>query len=282
MATQPEAMTAPPAGILRQIESALQERSPRREGAELRFLCPAHNDHNPSARWHPEKAVWHCDACRTGGGWQDLAERLGLKNGRGSAPHIATVYDYCGADGHLVYQVCRMVPKNFRFRRPNGSGGWVWTLKGVDRVLYRLPDVVAAVRGGRTVYVVEGEKDADALATLGLCATTNPGGAGKWRDGDSNALAGADVVVLPDNDEPGRTHAEAVAKSLHGLGCRVRVVNLPMLPAKGDVSDWLAAGHTVDELRALVDGAAAPWAPNDVPKAGGLVFTSVNSNSLSR
>src|SRR5690606_471494 len=136
-------------------------------------------------------------------------------------------------------------------RVPDGRGGWIWRLGDVRRVLYRLPDVVRAVREGRTVYVVEGEKDADRLASMGLCATTAPGGAGKWRDEYTEPLRGARVVVLPDNDEPGRAHAEMVARALRAVSADVRVVHLPDLPEKGDVSDWLDAGGTAEELDTL-------------------------------
>ncbi|WP_352429730.1 toprim domain-containing protein [Thermoflexus sp.] len=153
-----------------------------------------------------------------------------------------------------------MPGKQFLQRRPDGKGGWVWKLDGVPRVLYRLPAVVEAVRRGDTVFLVEGEKDADALASLGLTATTNPQGGGKWRDEYAEVLRGARVVILPDNDNTGKKHAEQVARSLHGKAAEVRVLELPGLPPKGDVSDWLAAGGTREELERLADQ-APEWAP---------------------
>jgi hypothetical protein len=123
-----------------------------------------------------------------------------------------------------------------------------------------LPEVLAAVDRGDRVYVVEGEKDVERLASAGLATTTNSGGAGKWRAEYGQHFKGAKVAILPDNDDPGRHHAEQVARSLHGVAAEVKVVALPGLPPKGDVSDWLAAGRTVDELQRLTDG-ARPWRP---------------------
>src|SRR5690606_9048632 len=117
------------------------------------------------------------------------------------------------------------------------DGKKVWNLDGCRRVLYRLPEILAAIQEEKTVYVVEGEKDADRLAAIGIPATCNPMGAGKWRDEYSGSLEGADVVILPDNDDAGRRHADAVARSLTGKARRVRVLTLPGLPEKGDVSD---------------------------------------------
>ncbi len=109
------------------------------------------------------------------------------------------------------------------------------------------------------IFIVEGEKDVHSLTSFGQCATCNPGGAGKWQDCYNESLDGADVVVLPDNDEPGRLHAESIAKSLLGHARTVRVLELPGLAKKGDVTDWIDAGGTADELLRLVE-AAPEWA----------------------
>jgi hypothetical protein len=110
------------------------------------------------------------------------------------------------------------------------------------------------------VFVVEGEKDADALATIGVLATTCAGGAGKWTDAHSAMLQGRDVVILPDNDEPGRRDSQQKARSLYGVAKGVRVVELPNLPPKGDASDWLDADGTAEALAGLI--AEAPtWKP---------------------
>lgn len=189
--------------------------------------------------------------------------------------NIVATYPYTDQDGKLLYEVVRLDPKDFRQRRPDGAGGWLWKMKGVERVLYRLPSVLAAVQAGQTVYVVEGEKAANALAELGLTATCSPGGACKWRDSYSPTLAGADVVLLPDNDEPGRNHVAMVAKSLSTFVHRtasLRVLELPDLPDKGDVVDWIAAGGTAEALARLTEEAPEPVASQ--PEAGASEETS--------
>jgi hypothetical protein len=168
-------------------------------------------------------------------------------------PSIVATYDYRDEKGVLLFQVCRFDPKDFRPRRPDGK----LTLEGVRRVLYRLPDVLKAVAAGATIYLVEGEKDADNLHRLGVMATTNAGGAHKWRSEYSESLRGADVVLLPDNDKAGRDHAAAVATALTGIANRIRILDIaahwPECPAKGDISDWLAAGGTTERLAAMVE-----------------------------
>jgi putative DNA primase/helicase len=101
------------------------------------------------------------------------------------------------------------------------------------------------------VFIVEGEKDADRLASLGLVATCNPGGAGKWLTSYAAFFRQRDVVILPDKDGAGRDHARSVAANLEPLAVSVRILELPGLPTKGDVSDWLAAGGTGEDLQRL-------------------------------
>jgi hypothetical protein len=167
---------------------------------------------------------------------------------------LLATYDYTDEHGVLLFQSLRYEPKEFRQRRPDGPS-WAYDLKGVRRVLYRLPQVLEGVRQGRVVVVVEGEKDADALTERGLVATTNPMGAEKWRPEFAESLRGARVLILPDNDSPGRKHAQDIARSLLGVASTVRVVELPGLPPKGDVSDWLAAGGTPHQLKELFETA---------------------------
>jgi hypothetical protein len=158
---------------------------------------------------------------------------------------IVATYTYSDEAGSPLYQTVRYQPKDFRQRLPDGT----WHLNGVRRVLYRFPELLAAPAA--PVVVVEGEKDADRLASLGILATTAAMGAGKWRPEYADALRGRTVYVIPDNDEPGRQHAESIARSLED----VRIVTLPGLREHGDVSDWLDAGHDADELRAILEAA---------------------------
>lgn len=164
---------------------------------------------------------------------------------------IVATYDYHDEQGVLLYQVVRFEPKDFRPRLPDGT----WGLGIARRVLYRLPSLASQP----TIYVVEGEKDANALAALGLPATTSPGGAAAWRPDYAeqlSALAPTQIVILPDNDPAGEGYATAVTAALVALKVPVRVIRLPDLAPKGDVSDWLASGGTREALEALV--AATP------------------------
>jgi putative DNA primase/helicase len=174
---------------------------------------------------------------------------------------IVAAYDYCNEQGELLFQVCRFEPKDFRQRRPDGKGGWIWQVQGTRQVPYRLPELIATP-SECIVYTVEGEKDVDRLASLGFVATCNAGGAAKrradgkpgkpkWRPELSAFFQGRDVVIVPDNDDAGGDHAHAVAANLAPVAARVRILELPGLPPKGDVSDWLDAGGGRDELDRL-------------------------------
>ena len=150
---------------------------------------------------------------------------------------VVATYNYTDADGTLLFQVLRLDPKGFRQRKPDGNGGWKWELGDVRRVAYRWPELLKYPDAA--VFVCEGEKDANRVASLGHCATTVAGN--KWTDDCVKALAGRDVVILQDNDRPGRENAVTAAQALHGTAKSVRIVLLPDLQDKGDVSDWLDA-----------------------------------------
>jgi len=171
--------------------------------------------------------------------------------------HIVAEYNYRDERGVLLYQSVRYEPKSFRQRRPVGKG-WAWDLKGVRRVVYRLPELVAASKE-QQVFIVEGEKDADNLIGLGLVATTAAMGAkAPWLAEYSESLRGRTVTIIPDNDPPGREHARKVATALHGIAADVATLHLPNLLDKEDVSDWLDKGGTAEMLLELA-GEAEPW-----------------------
>jgi 5S rRNA maturation endonuclease (ribonuclease M5) len=226
--------------------------------------CPAHEDHRQSLSVGMGDDGRLLVTCFAGCDTEAVCGALGValadlfpekQNGNGQRKIVAT-YDYVDESGELLFQVVRFTPKDFRQRKPNGSGGWEWKLAGTRRVLYRLPQVLAAIAGGELVYVVEGEKDADALAELGLTATCNAAGAGKWRDEYTTALSGAKVVIVADKDEPGRKHAFAVAASLAGRAADISIVEA--VEGK-DASDHLDAGYTTSEFVACRGGQdAAP------------------------
>ena len=169
---------------------------------------------------------------------------------------IIATFDYRDEQNQLLFQVCRTVGKRFWQRRPNGHGQWINNIKDTRRVLYRLPELINSTG---TVFIPEGEKHVDRLRSLGLVATCNPGGAAtskkksKWRDDYNEFLRNRDVVILPDNDAPGQSHAEQIARNIAGIASKVRVLNLPGLGPKGDVIDWLAAGGNAEELLRLAE-----------------------------
>ncbi len=184
-----------------------------------------------------------------------LRERKHIEATAGNgAFNIAATYDYVDADGALLYQVCRMEPKDFRQRRPDPEkpGKWLWKMGDTTRVPYRLPEVIAAVKEARPVYICEGEKAVDALRALGVTATCSPGGANKWRKEFASHFSGAKVVLLPDNDEPGWQHRDMVFKNLLRVRANIVTIVLPGLPPKGDAYDWIVAGGTSADLKVLL------------------------------
>lgn len=237
--------------------------------------CPSHDDQRQSLHVSEGEDGRILAYCHAGCSVNDICRALGIDledlfpqklkvHAGGKSPVIAT-YDYRDTNGKLLFQVCRTADKRFFQRRPDGKGGWLNGLGGIQPVLYRLPEVLQAVERGETVFIPEGEKDCDNLTRIGLTATTSPMGAGKWRDHYSEHLKGANVVILPDNDEPGRKHAQQVAQSLHGKAKSIKILELPGLPPKGDVSDWLAAGGTKEELLRLAQE-APEWEPSKQAK----------------
>jgi hypothetical protein len=234
------------------VRAALEARDCRPKGNEQRGMesrCPAHEDRNPSLSVGLGKGDRVLLKCHAGCSQEDVVDALGLTMAdlfeRNGDWQIVAAYDYTDKNGELLFQVVRFEPKDFRQRKPDGVGGWEWKLGKTRRALYRLPRIVEAEGRGEDIMVVEGEKDADALHQLGIAATCNPGGAGKWRDEYSETLRGAKVTIVADRDETGRAHAIAVAEALRGVAETVDVLE----PAVGnDISDHLAAGKTIAEL----------------------------------
>jgi hypothetical protein len=261
-------MRAPPPLARKLLDSVSGVRSCG-EGWEA--ICPAHDDRRASLTVGVGQHGGILVHCHAGCEPEAILAAVGLtmrdlyppreeaeRNGR--ARRIEATYDYQDESRELLSQSVRFSPKGFSQRRPDGRGGWIPNLKGVRRVPYRLPELRAAPAGA-TVYIPEGEKDVEALERLGLVATCNAGGAGKWRDDFAEFLRGRPAVVLPDNDDPGRRHAEQVAQSLSGIAASVRVLPLPGLAEHGDVSDWLKGGGSREELARLA-GQTPEWEPS--------------------
>jgi putative DNA primase/helicase len=266
-------------------------------------LCPFHDDrHDGNFRVNLDTGAFKCFACDANGGdildflqlrygcdFKQSLERLGVST-NGSAKkskkklsfeelqHPDAVYDYTDEDGNLLYQVLRYEPegydKDFRQRRPDPDkpGRWTWKMDGVNYTLFNLPAVRAAIRAGKKIMFVEGEKDVLSLAGIGIVATCIPGGANaKWYPQYSEALTDATVLVIPDNDKPGRDFAQRVLLRLKDA-C---LLELPGLPKSGDASDWIAAGATKPDLVALARQALAERdaRPAPIPDDNDMPFT---------
>lgn len=230
---------------------------PRPNGKGWQFRCPAHEDRKPSgslSEGDDGRALVHCHGgCDCGA----ILARLGLTLAdlmpEPAERRIVATYDYTDEGGQLLYQAVRYDPKDFRQRRPDGNGGWIWNLTDTRRVLYGLPGLIEAVKSGWTIYVVEGEKDADAINGLEsggeFYATTAPMGAkAKWSPDYTPFLAGVDVVIVADRDEPGRKRALDVRFHLKSAAKAVKIV---LAKAGKDVFDHLAAGHRLADLLPL-------------------------------
>ena len=244
-----------------------------------------------------KKQLWNCRGCNVGGDVIALVQHLdksdfksacetlagpipGKTNGKAkdSAREIVTAtFEYHDASGRLLFVKDRIQfqnpdgsfalkdgkpTKSFRQRRPDPDqpGQWLHNVTGVLVVPYRLPQVLEAVAANVPVVVVEGEAKADLLGSWGIAATCNAGGAKKWKAEHSEFLRGADVVLMPDHDDIGWAHANAVAASLVGIAKSIRVVVLPHAKAKDDVIDWAKNGGTREQLAALLEQ-AQEWQP---------------------
>ena len=190
------------------------------------------------------------------------AAKFGYEDEAGNLLFVVVRAEYQNPDGTFVATKDGKRKKTFHQRRPDPErqGKWIWNVDGVPIVPYRLPELLEAIGNGYFVVIAEGEGKVDLLRSWGIPATCCAGGAGKWKPEHSAFLRGADVVILPDNDEAGRKHRDVVGASLQGIAAWIRVLELPGLATKGDVRDWLAAGGTREQLDALVEQ-APDWQP---------------------
>jgi Protein of unknown function (DUF3631) len=210
------------------------------------------------------KVRFGCNHC----GWTGPEKGSGNRsNGKGRKD--LPTYVYRDADGNGCFRKVRNLPgrePRFYFQHPDGNGGWAKGAGGADTsIIYRTDEVVQAIAQGKVIAVVEGEKDANNVAALGIAATcsghgaSEPGKRPKWTKRHSEQLRGADIVVFNDNDAAGYAHADAACNLSLGVAKRVRRLDLakhwPEIPKGGDVSDWLAVGHTGEELAALIEQA---------------------------
>ena len=239
--------------------------------------CPCRNDDsNPSLSVKDDngKVVVYCHRGKPCSA-SEICEAIGItqkdlfppsatfdKNNKPKQRLVKT-YKYIDSNGNLVYEKQRFLredgSKSFLQRRPNPekSGDWIYSLSGIDKILYNLPAVIEGVKNNEPIWVVEGEKDADALIELGIIATTGPGGAGnnKWEDSFTKALAGAHVEIVSDNDDVGKSFAMIVRSKLDEARCTGGV----WLSASGkDAYDHFAAGKSFDDFIPLSDYEESP------------------------
>lgn len=222
----------------------------RKSGGGFKCLCPAHVDKNPSLSIFRGKSGGTFLNCFAGCKEEDVAAKVGLSiddyRPRTSPfslddrKHVAAIYNYCDFEtDSLLFRKIRTVNKRF----------WIEHPVGIDKFDKGLPKGIKVMplfnvrslkrRVDETVYLVEGEKDVDRLDSHGLLSVTNFDGAGKWRPEYSLQLAERNVVILPDNDDKGREHASLVAGELWGVAKTIKVVELPGLAEKEDVSNFL-------------------------------------------
>lgn len=279
------------------IEFYYSSRAPKvpQRGTQWRGPCPLHSGDRDSFSVNASTGMWHCHSeCAAGGDIINFEVRFGdcdtataikriedlLGTDLGderpkveTAPRperkVVAVYSYLNKSNQLVYQVVRFEPKSFYQRRPNSHDSKKWVnhlgehkcengqiLPAIEPIIYNLPAVVKS----KLIVIVEGEKDADALKELGLVATCNSGGAGKWRPEFAGYFAGKNVVIVPDMDAfepgkpessqfPGQKHALEVARSLTGIVNALKIVELK---EHKDAYDYVAAGGTLETFKALI------------------------------
>lgn len=237
----------------------------RNVGGYFMARCPAHEDREASLSIKPGDTQPIILMCHAGCQTEDILSALDLTWRDISLPEeerptdeewtpagpASAVYDYSDEHGALLFQVLRVPQpgggKTFRQRRPDplAKTGWKWKLGDVKRVLYRLPQLIAALENGETVWICEGEKDVHALVTLGFAATCNSGGAGKWLDEYTDHFVDAHVRIIADCDTPGQAHARTIADSIVEIAGSVTILE----PVIGkDISEHLSKGKTLDEL----------------------------------
>ncbi len=257
----------------------------KRKGDNWVARCPAHEDREASlsiSEGDDGRALVYCHAgCKT----QDIVAKAGLTmsdlmgenlpSSNGGQRQIVATYSYVDESGTELYQTVRYVPKDFRPRRSDGDGGWIHSMGDARRVLFHLPQLLAGVKAGKTIYLCEGEKDVLAVEKAGACATTKAFGAkSPWLPEYSECLRGARVIVVAHKDapnekgvRPGLEVAEREAAALQGIAASVQIVQTPVEKAGADAADHLAAGLTLEEL-VPVDRAAET--AGEVPVYSGL------------
>ena len=243
------------------LRSKLKKVNPTVNGIEA--LCPSHDDKKASltASLAKEKILVKCQAGCT---FAEIVSASGMEKSQFFAKEKSKIpksrevarYRYEDKEGNHAFDVVRLEPKTFRPQRPDGK----WTLEGVGRVPYRLPQLLEGIKEGRDIFILEGEKDCDNAEKFGLVATTFSGGAGKWHKEYSKWFQGAKVICLPDNDDVGRKGMHNIASEIAKIAETVRWLDLPDIKEKGDFSDWLELEDSdFAKFKTLVTGSSIQW-----------------------
>lgn len=181
---------------------------------------------------------------------QSYIEKLEKRRGQ----RIAAIYKYTDENGNYLYEKIRFQNKDMLMGvYVQETESFHYGLSGNHKTLFHLPQLCKAVSAGKKIFYVEVEKDVLTLESLGLDATT-AGSANDWKSSYASYFKNADVVILPDYDEPGQALAARVSKDLEGLAKSVKIINTSTIP-KGDVSDYIQEGHTKEDLLRLIENA---------------------------
>ena len=244
--------------------------SSSRKAGGFMATCPCHDDGKASLSIDEKdgKLLFKCMAgCEQSDVFAEIKRRgyLPELDRKPKPPKVSkkfvAAYDYTDESGNVVFQCVRYEPKGFSQRRTDGNGGHIYNLDGVTLTIYNLPEIIPSP----WCAITEGEKDADNLKGIGIPATTAPMGAGKWKPEYNRYFAGKKVVIFSDNDVPGQKHEHMVAMALSGIAAQIKLVILPDLPPKGDVSDWLLIpGNDRAKLMEIIK-ATAEWTPQAIP-----------------
>ena len=223
--------------------------------------CPCHDDKKQSLSISEAKNGVVLIYCHAGCLTEDILKTVGLemKNlfpesiSKKPSTNIIETYDYLDRNGQFLFQVCKTSDKQFPVRHKDKQGKWVWGLENKKLVIYNLPKIIKAIQQGKLICIVEGEKDVHRLEQEGFIATTNPLGSNKWRKEYNQYLKGANVIIFPDNDKPGKAHAELVKSQLKDISNSVYILELPNLKKGEDISDWLDKYGTSNKLDILIN-----------------------------
>ena len=239
--------------------------------------CPSHDDKTPSLSLSEDPATGKVLLfCHAGCSVDAVLAAIGMETRElfaddnpiqeipmNQPARVVDTYRYENADGEHVFDVKRSEPKSFR---PYLPGAATAGIGNAERVPYHLPQLLKAASEGKTIYVVEGEKDVHTLEAVGEVATTNPLGASSWKSDYAKCFVGAkEVVVIADNDTAGRKWAGEVGASL-ALHDVTYLLRTAPGAAGADVTDHLGSGKALDELVDLV-GTVAPDSDNPFTNA---------------